>query len=236
MSRPWRADAIVVLGRGVRRDGSLGLIARGRVERALELHALHVAPRIIFSGCTGLMADTAPVVTEAEAMASYAMHRGLDRSAILLEDQSRDTIGNAYFTRIRWLEPNDWRAIRVVTSDFHVPRASWLFEKVLGRGFDVSFSAASSERFGSTIGLRALDETDIAAFLAEWLSEVPDGDLDAIEAFIRTQHPAYAASPAMTKHELKARVDAIGRARRTAELHRPVPAVVRRIEDRLADL
>ena len=233
--RPRRTDAIVILGRGVRSDGSLGLIARGRVDRALELFAMGVAPRIIFSGRSSLMSEVAPAVTEASAMAAYAQSRGLPPSASFVEEESRDTIGNAYFVRTIWLDPNRWRAIRIVTSEFHIPRAAWLFRKILGADFDVAFSAASSERFSSTLALRARDESDIATFLAQWMGGIPDGDLAAIETLIRTEHPGYAAHPSMSKAELKERVDAITRARRAAE-HQSAPAVVRRIEERLADL
>ena len=230
-----RTDAIVVLGRGVRADGSLGLIARARVDRALELFNRGIAPRIIFSGRSSLMGDDEPAVTEASAMASYARTHGLPPVASLVEEKSRDTIGNAYFVRTVWLDPNRWRAIRVVTSDFHVPRAAWLFRKILGADYDVAFSPASSERFASTVAVRARDESDIAAFLAEWLGTIADGDLTAIERLIRDEHPAYSARPSMSKAELKARVDGITKARRAAE-HKAAPAIVRRIEDRLADL
>src|SRR5258708_10548832 len=230
-----RTDAIVVLGRGVRADGSLGLIARGRVDRALELFGHGVAPRVIFSGRSSLMGDEEPAVTEASAMAAYATARGLPPSTSLVAEQSRDTIGNAYFVRTTWLDPHRWRVIRVVTSDFHVPRAAWIFRKILGADYDVAFSPASSERFASTVAVRARDESDIAAFLAGWLSGIDDGDLTAVERLIREEHPGYAARPSMSTSELKARVDAIARARRAAE-HKVAPAITRRIEDRLADL
>ena len=233
--KPRLTDAIVVLGRGVRADGSLGLIARGRVERALELFEFGVAPRIIFSGRSSLMSDGTLPMTEASAMAAYASSRGLPTSASLLEEESRDTIGNAYYVRTTWLDPKGWRAIRVVTSEFHIPRAAWLFRKILGAEFDVAFSAATSERFASTVALRARDESDIAAFLAEWMGYIADGDIAAIEMLIRTEHPAYAAHPTLTKSDLMARVEAIARARRASE-HKPAPSVIRRIEERLADL
>jgi uncharacterized SAM-binding protein YcdF (DUF218 family) len=230
-----RTDAIVVLGRGVRADGALGLIARGRVDRAIELFKMGVAPRVIFSGRSSLVSENPTALTEAAAMAAYAQSRGLPPSASLLEEKSRDTIGNAYFVRTIWLDPNRWRAIRVVTSEFHIPRAAWLFRKILGADFDVAFSAASSERFASSLALRARDESDIATFLASWLGNLGDGDLEAAERFILTEHPGYAANPTMSKDELKARVDAISKARRAME-HKAAPTVVRRIEERLADL
>ena len=69
---PSRADAIVVLGRGVDDDGALPLLAKQRVDRAAELFAWEVAPRIIFSGRCSLMAQVDPPRTEAAAMSEYA--------------------------------------------------------------------------------------------------------------------------------------------------------------------
>jgi hypothetical protein len=181
------------------------------------------------------MSDDAPALTEAEAMAAYARAHGLPPAAVFLEDQSRDTIGNAYFVRRHWLEPNEWRSIRVVTTDYHIPRAAWIFRKVLGPVYDVSFSAAPSDRFAASIGSRARDESDIAAFLAGWLAPIADGDFAAVTRLIEHDHPGYAANPTMSKAELKDRVDAIMRARR-AEENRPAPAVVRSLEERLADI
>jgi len=231
--RVARTDAIVVLGRGVRPDGSLGLIARARVDRALELFAMGIAPRIIFAGRSALMGPDSPSVTEADAMAAYATSHGLRADARFIEDESRDTIGNAYFTWRRWLQPNDWRSIRVVTTDYHIPRAAWIFRKVLGSAYDVSFTAAPSDRFASSVASRARDESDIAAFLAGWLGGIEDGDSAAIERLITNDHPGYAANPTMSKAQLKQRVDNIARARRVAEHG---PAVIRALEERLADL
>ena len=223
----------MVLGRGVRADGSLGLIARARVDRALELYHLGIASRIIFAGRSALMGDDNPPITEADAMAGYARARGLPATAIFIEDESRDTIGNAFFTWQRWLRPNDWTSIRVVTTDYHIPRAAWVFRKVLGPSYDVAFSAAPSDRFAASVASRARDESDIAAFLAGWLSGIPDGDVDAIERLISEHHPGYAKNPTMTRVELRERVEAITRARRLAEHG---PAIAASIEERLADL
>jgi hypothetical protein len=188
---------------------------------------------MIFAGRSALMDDDSLSVTEADAMAAYARAAGAPANALFVEDESRDTIGNAWFTRRRWLEPNDWRAIRVVTTDYHIPRAAWIFRKVLGHDYDVAFSAAPSDRFAASVASRARDESDIAAFLAGWLSGIEDGDAAAIEQLITRDHPGYAPNPTMTKAELRDRVETITRQRRIAEHG---PAVVRALEERLADL
>ncbi len=213
----YRADAIVVLGRGVNADGGLPLAAQSRVERAAVLYHSGVAPRLIVSGRCSLMAERqTPFVTEAAAMSRAAQALGVPASAVLIEDESRDTIGNAYFTARRHLEPNHWTSIRVVTSDYHVPRTSWVFQKVLGDTVDVSFSPASSELFATTVAARAREESNIARFLMEWIGEIDNGDRAALDHFITELHPGYGSAPAISAQEINERVEAIARSHRDA--------------------
>jgi uncharacterized SAM-binding protein YcdF (DUF218 family) len=228
-----RADAIVVLGRGVEPDGALPRLAKQRVERAAELFAWEVAPRLIVSGRCSLMTDVMPPRTEAAAMADYAISLGLPSRAIILEEESRDTIGNAYFVLRRVLEPNDWMSIRVVTSDFHIQRSAWVFQKVLGLGYDVSFSPSPSELDHTTVIARAREESEISTFLMEWIGAIPDGDPIALARLIWQEHPGYALEPTVTKAHIQARVAELARLGRTGVEQ---PRGHRRRQGRIADL
>jgi uncharacterized SAM-binding protein YcdF (DUF218 family) len=213
---PSRADALVVLGRGVDPDGALPLLARQRVQRAAELFAWGVAPRMIFSGRCSLMTEVVPPRTEAAAMADYARALGIPRRALILEEESRDTIGNAYFVLRRFLEPNDWMSIRVVTSDFHIQRAAWVFQKVLGLGYDVAFSPSPSELDDATIAARAREESDISTFLMEWLGSIQDGDPIGLARLIWQEHPGYAPEPIVSRAHIQTRIADIARLHRSA--------------------
>lgn len=207
------ADAIVVLGGGVHPDGSLPPVARARVERAVELFECGVAPRLILSGRCGL-GSPEPAVTEAAAMAAHAAGFGVPPAALLLEDHAKDTLGNAYFTRARFLEPNDWTSIRVVTSDFHLSRAAWVFRKILGPGYDVSFVSAPSGFSPRELIDRALEECKITIFLNEWLQALSDADDHATQRLMEQEHPGYADAPTLTHDEMRRRLDEIARINR----------------------
>ena len=231
----YSADAIVVLGGGVDGDGFLSTTSRTRVARAVELFHAGIAPRMILSGRCGLTAPE-PTITEAVAMATYAREHGVPRAALLLEEESRDTLGNAYFTRELFLVPNGWRSIRVVTSDFHLSRAAWVFRKILGARYDFSFVSAASGLSPRELILRALEECKLSIFLNEWLEALEEGDDHAVERLMGQEHPGYADAPSLSHDEMRRRLDEIAHINRIAGTQRwiaeGVPADRRQTGDR----
>ena len=228
--REHAAHAIVVLGGGVNTDGSLPQVCAARVERAAQLYHARIAPRLIMSGRCGL-ADPDPAVTEAAAMRVHAVQLGVPESAILLEEEARDTLGNAYYTRELFLAPNGWTSIRVVTSDFHLSRAAWVFRKVLGTAYDFSFVSAPSGFSPRELIFRALEECKLSIFLNEWLEAVAEGDDDAIDRLMLNEHPGYANAPTLSHDQMVARLEEIGHINRIAGTQhwiseQPAPAEV----------
>ena len=216
----YSADAIVVLGGGVEADGSLPPVAARRVERAAELYHLHVAPRLVLTGRCGLRDPDPPPVTEAAAMADLAARLGVPHDGLLLEERAKDTLGNAYFTRVDYLEPNGWTNVRVVTSDFHLSRAAWIFRKVLGAGYDFSFVSAYSGFSPRELIHAALDELKVYIFLNEWLERIEEGDEQALEHLMEQVHPGYADAPHLSAAEIEGRIEEIARITRIAGTQR----------------
>merc|ERR1712150_88101 len=66
--------------------------------------------------------------TEAEVMARMLEASGVPGSHIILEPRARNTLQNAW--EVLPLLPSGCRQIWLVTSDFHMPRAAYLFEAV----------------------------------------------------------------------------------------------------------
>jgi len=158
----------------------------------VELFKEGVAEYIIFSGAWSFMYTYKPPITEARAMQEYAITNGIPYDKILLDEEARDTIGNAYFPKVRIIKPRGWRNVMVVTSEFHLKRTRYVFEKVFGPDYNLKFiavmSALPQDMFTHIINM----EKKNLELTQRKIGEIPDGDDKAIGEFLFTKHPAYA--------------------------------------------
>lgn len=114
---PGPYDAIIVLGAQVLPDGTPQVQLEWRLLEALTLYQGSPAP-IVVCGAQG--ADEPR--PEAEVMRDWLIERGVPAESILTDANSfntRENIQNA----VSLLSPYDVSAVRVVTSDYHLPRA-----------------------------------------------------------------------------------------------------------------
>lgn len=199
MSAPY--DAIIVLSGGVNDDGSLLINVERRMRLGIDRFNAGDAPILILTGAWGYMLETPPPITEAAAMKQFALSVGVPESAIVTEEEAHDTVGNAYFTKVRILEPREWRRVLVVSSDYHMPRSEFIFRKVLGPSYTMEFIGAVSEP-----EMREGRDTREAKSLAvhhQWLDVIADGDDASIWQLLSTKHPAYAENPEYSIEQLR---------------------------------
>lgn len=116
------ADVIIVLGSGLRRDGSPGDALSRRSRWAAEVWQSGYAPTII---CTGGISQ-GQWRSEASACKEILMAYGVSENAIVLEEKSRSTEENAIYAG-DIMENNGWREAVIVTDGFHAFRAHWIF-------------------------------------------------------------------------------------------------------------
>lgn len=184
------ADVIIVYGRGVFPDGTLYPDSKSRVKKAVELFNNGAAPRIMMSGGISHNERSKTVTTEANAMREYAVSLGINEQNIVLEDVSSHTIANAYLSKKRFCEPNNWKDLLIVTSRDHMPRAQYVSMKVCGPDYNLRY--AESDRVVGVIKyIQLLIRERIAlAFTKHWFSKVNDGDDTAIKAIILRKRPS----------------------------------------------
>lgn len=138
-----RHDAIIVLGEPIDSNGDMGSELKSRLDAALKSFKNKDAGFIIVSG--GKTSHNKPNFSEAEGMKRYLVKNGVNPKFILKEEYSKDTIGNALFTKTRILDEKRWENIIVVTSDYHIPRARYIFKRILGGKFRITFIASKSK-------------------------------------------------------------------------------------------
>lgn len=124
-----RADAIVVLGGAVQPllVGEVrGRLHRGsdRVWEAARLWHAGCAPRVVVSA--GGRIELPVVAAESAAIGALLVDLGVPPGALVLEAESRNTQGNAAFSR-EVLAPLGVRRVLLVTSAWHLRRAVALF-------------------------------------------------------------------------------------------------------------
>lgn len=178
-------DVLIVLGYSTDPDDT---VVKSRVAKAVELYQQSLAPQVIMSGCCSDKLDIRPATSEAAVMRDQAIDLGIPSSAILLEEESVDTLGNFYYCRQRYLEPCSWYNVGFVSTPWHSVRAAYLASMVLGPDYEVTAYAsdhprhwqdtdiAESERYNQALLSRARQQ----------LGKLTPGDLEAIADHLGT--------------------------------------------------
>ncbi len=96
----------------------------GRIDRGLALLRDHQAKRMLVTG-------VAPGVRPIDLALEYRTSPRLFDCCIDLGADAVDTRSNAEETA-QWVETHDYRTVRLVTSDWHLPRARMELSAVLG--------------------------------------------------------------------------------------------------------
>ena len=120
---PQSADAIVVFAGGVGESGKAGGGFTERVMQAVALYHGGLATHLVFS--SGYVFTS----REAELMRAVAVDNGVPAGAIVLEESARNTYENVELTN-RILKDHGWRRILLVSSPYHMRRATLTWRKV----------------------------------------------------------------------------------------------------------
>ena len=114
-------DAIVVLGAGLRPDGTPSNMLEDRLKGAIELYKKGVAPKIILSGdCSGEDYD------EVSSMRKFCIDNGVSSSDIIRDDAGFST----YETMDNVVNKMGYKRIIVVTQKYHIYRSVYLARRM----------------------------------------------------------------------------------------------------------
>ena len=130
---PYNKDYIMILGCGIRKDGGLTPLLRGRADAALNFEAAQYEQtgkhaKFIPSGGQG----SDEIISESEAIKRYLLEKGVPEERILKEDKSVNTFQNILFSK-QVIENDAGSAENVkaafATTNYHIFRGYVLSQK-----------------------------------------------------------------------------------------------------------
>ncbi len=113
-------DILIILGAKVKAGGVPSLSLKNRLDVAYDYLVEYPHVQAVVSGGQGKDEDQ----TEASAMYTYLVNKGIDSNRILLEDKSTSTYENLLFSK--QLFSNELTHATIVSNDFHLTRATYL--------------------------------------------------------------------------------------------------------------
>lgn len=178
-------DAIIVLANLMDKLGVLNDETRSRVDLAIDALKSGCAPVLV--ACGWAYREDSEICI-ADAMRQYAMstHK-VEDAALITEVHSRDTVGDAIFTKINLATPRDWKKILVVTSNYHAERSRAIFSFVYGPSALVDATGADVP---DNEQLRNNEAVSMKAFLGTF-EGINAGDDKKIFSRLRERHPFY---------------------------------------------
>lgn len=115
------ADCILVLGCGVREDGTPSLMLRDRLETGIALYEGKAAPKLLMSGDHGRKE-----YDEVNLMKAYAMERNIPSADIFMDHAGFSTYDSLYRARDIFCVEK----VIIVTQSYHLPRALYVAERL----------------------------------------------------------------------------------------------------------
>ena len=109
-----KADCILILGCGLRRDGYPSQMLRDRLDVGIEAYNMGISDRILMSGDHG-----SPDYDEVNAMKDYAIARGVPSEAIFMDHAGFST----YESMVRAREIFGCDSVVIITQSYHLYRS-----------------------------------------------------------------------------------------------------------------
>ena len=124
-------DFLIILGCGLRKDGTPTPLLRGRIDRAIafyEKQKAETGKELIFVTSGGQGENEAN--SESLAMKNYLLEKGIPEERMIEEDRSTDTFENMKFSKAKILERSENAKVAFATTNYHVFRSGLFARRV----------------------------------------------------------------------------------------------------------
>ncbi len=178
-------SAVIVLGNLMSKSGKLNSESSSRMDISIEAFQKKQVSFIITCGWA-YRRDSS--ITIADAMKTYAIDISrIPASLILTEKSSRDTVGDAIFTKKNIALKNGWKKVLVATSDYHIARTHEIFTFVYGKRYSIKVVGAFTDRIDEHL---ERERNSLKEF-KKTFRDIEPGDDTLIYNRLCEEHPYY---------------------------------------------
>ena len=180
-----KVDAVIILANLMDKNGELNSESCSRACLAAELFIKNKARYLIACGWAYRSDSDLPISTAIKRciISNYE----INPSSIFEEEHSRDTVGDAYFTKVNFAINYGLKNLIVVTSDYHVKRAERIFKFIYGNEFNINVAGAKTHK-NSKILKHELHSLEV---FQNTFKGIPAGDDSQVYTMLRERHPYY---------------------------------------------
>ena len=193
-------DAIIVLSNLMDGESNLNLESKNRANLAFEIwNQQNCIPKLITMGWAYRNDTNVPI---SKSMANYLVNKlNVPKEQILSDVLSRDTVGDAFFSRYNFEKFFLKKKIIIITSDYHEKRAHSIFKFIYGENYKIHFSVIETDLKKS----KQKDETDSLDQFSNTFNGIKSGDMNKIQNILLQNHPLYngTINPQMTIEEFE---------------------------------
>ena len=127
--------AIVILSHHMDQDGKLSYESVCRANLAIDTFLAKTNTELILTIGWAYREDTDKPI--GLSVKEYLLSKGIEDKSIKIDINSRDTVGDAIFSKINFVDIFNIDSLIVVTSDYHVTRARHIFETIIPLDIEV---------------------------------------------------------------------------------------------------
>ena len=171
----------ILLGGGISNTKNVPYDAKKRAIKAYKMFKKNKIQKLIISG--GYTNKKYPKISEAQLLFKFLTQKGIDKKRLILEEKSKDTIGNAIYSKKIIIKQKLSKDITIITSNYHMKRSLLVFHHIFGKGYQ--FTPAKSFPFSRKIITKTIKEFGYIKATKIILLQIPLGDHRKAETVLR---------------------------------------------------
>ena len=177
----------ILLGGGITNRGKISSDALSRAKVAFKLLQKDEIQELVLSG--GFTNKRFPRLSEARLFTRYFTKKKISRKRLILEEKSKDTLGNAIYCKKWFVKQKLPKEIVLITSNYHLSRSLKVFQHIFGKEY--SFIGKKSKPFIVHKIQNQLKEMESTGLDDLFISQFKSGDHKKAEKLLLNELPIY---------------------------------------------